>query len=166
MTENRKKCKLVKTDGITAKKPHVYKKALEKRAAFGMLIENGVDKLKAAEVLGYKEKTAYSLQKKIENKGKIDLTGQIYVIPAVRNLRKLIRGKTFGDLKGVKDSTVLSAIEVVLDRSHPKKAEVEAPSMIFTQVNLLAYRTPGSLKFERAGEDLVPMIPPVEVDER
>lgn len=73
----------------------------------------------------------------------IDLASEMLVRPAVLNLRKLIRGERFGDLKAVKDSTVLSAIQTVLDRSHPKKMDAEPPVRSFTQVNMTVYMTPG-----------------------
>jgi hypothetical protein len=55
---------------------------------------------------------------------------------SVRNLEKLVDAQPFGTLERVKDSTVLSAIEVVLDRSHPKIQAVAPPWRTFINVDL------------------------------
>jgi len=73
----------------------------------------------------------------------VDLASEMFLRPAALNLRKLLRGERFGDLKTVKDSTVLAAINTILDRSHPKKAETEPVPRSFTQVNMTVYVTPG-----------------------
>jgi len=73
----------------------------------------------------------------------VDIASEMFVRPAFLNLRKLLRGERFGDLKTVKDSTVLAAINTVLDRSHPKKSDAEPPVKSFTQVNMNVYITPG-----------------------
>jgi hypothetical protein len=50
---------------------------------------------------------------------------------------KLMRGVTFGEIKEIKDSTVLRAAETVLDRSHPKRSESDSgPSLSFVTINL------------------------------
>ena len=119
------------------RKPLFYPRVDLRHAAYKTLVENGVDKTIAAEVLGYKGKSCYEIEKRLEKKGKrIEVTSQKMVRKSVRNLEKLVDAKPFGTLESVKDSTVLAAILAVLDRSHPKKEEDRNPTYTFTSVNL------------------------------
>src|SRR3990170_2114300 len=65
--------------------------------------------------------------------------------------KTLVDAKPFGTLENVKDSTVLAAIQVVLDRSHPKKQENSPSNFAYISVDLSAYRE----------EDSVPDAPPI-----
>ena len=119
------------------RKPLFYPRVDLRHAAYKTLVENGVEKTTACQVLGYKSKSCYEIEKRLEKKGKrIELTSQKMVRKSVRNLEKLVDAKPFGTLESVKDSTVLAAILAVLDRSHPKKEEDRNPTYSFTSVNL------------------------------
>lgn len=123
---------------------HVYPKAAEKREAFALLMENGVEMRKAAEVIGYSPKTAYHLKKKLNT---WDRRKDRLLSKSVTTLEKFVEGKPIGGEKVVdpetgetkiinqvipKCSTVMRATEAVLDRQVPKinlNANVNIPFM-------------------------------------
>jgi len=114
-----------------------YARVDERHAAYKVLVESGIDKRQVALILGYKSKSAYEIEKRLEKKGKrIEITTQKMIRKSVRNLEKLVDAQPFGTLESVKDSTVLSAIQVVLDRSHPKSQDVRPASVSFIEVNI------------------------------
>ena len=120
-----------------AKIPRIYPKIDEKHAAFAILVNNGVDKVVAAEALGYKGKTAYALQKRIEKKGeKLDVACEKLVRLSHRVIRNCLQGKPWGKIETIKDSTALAAAQVVIDRHQPKNQESTPPPRTFTVVNL------------------------------
>lgn len=141
-----------------------YPRVDKRHAAYKILVENGIDKKEAALILGYKPKSAYEIEKRLEKKGvRIELTTQKMVRKSVRNLEKLVDAKPFGAIETVKDSTVLAAIQVVLDRSHPKKAENSNPTYSFTTVNLECVGSDYKPPLELAGEEPVPITQYVEI---
>ena len=115
-----------------------YPRVDERHAAYKILVENGIDKRQAALILGYKPKSAYEIEKRLEKKGKrIEVTTDRMVRKAVKGLKNCIDGKPWGDIKEIKDSTALAAINTVLDRSHPKQSDSdERPSLSFVTINL------------------------------
>ena len=119
-----------------AKTPRVYPKIDEKHAAFAILVSNGVDKVVAAETLGYKGKTAYALQKRIEKKVGLDVTNERLVRLSHRVIRNCLQGKPWGKIEVIKDSTALAAAVIVVDRHQPKNQEISPPPHSFTVVNL------------------------------
>jgi hypothetical protein len=120
-----------------AKTPRVYRKIEEKHAAFAILVNNGVDKVIAAEALGYQGKTAYALQKRIEKKGvRLDVACEKLVRLSHRVIRNCLQGKPWGKIETIKDSTALAAAQVVIDRHQPKNQETSPPPRTFTVVNL------------------------------
>jgi hypothetical protein len=156
-------------DEMTDKKPRVYPKIDEKHAAFAILVGNGVDKVVAAEALGYKGKTAYALQKRIEKKVGLDVTNERLVRLSHRVIRNCLQGKPWGKIEVIKDSTALAAAVIVVDRHQPKNQEISPPPRSYTVVNLdeckpghpsycgnLALPGHGSL-VEPAGGDPVPI---------
>ena len=129
----------VADDGRNAAEDAVraYPRVDKRHAAYKILVDSGIDKKEAALILGYKAKSAYEIEKRLEKKGKrIEVTTQKMVRKSVRNLEKLVDAQPFGTLESVKDSTVLAAIQTILDRSHPKHQENSPPSYNFTVVNL------------------------------
>lgn len=122
------------------KKPRVYPKIDEKHAVFAMLVNSGVDKVKAAEVLGYKPNKAYDLARRVEKKGhKLDVANEAMVRLSHRAIKNCLRGKPWGHIEVIKDSTALAAAQVVVDRHQPKQAE--SPSTFsFVKVDISAYR--------------------------
>jgi hypothetical protein len=131
-----------KMNETTIKKPRVYPKIDEKHAAFAILVNNGVDKVVAAEALGYKGKTAYALQKRIEKKGeRLDVANERLVRLSHRVIRNCLQGKPWGKIETIKDSTALAAAQVVVDRHQPKKQENSRPPFTFAKVDISQYLT-------------------------
>ena len=137
------------------RKSLIYPRVDLRHAAYKTLVENGVDKTIAAEALGYKGKSCYEIEKRLEKKGKrIEVTSQKLVRKSVRNLEKLVDAQPFGTLENVKDSTVLAAIQVILDRSHPKKSEDRSSTPSLTFVNI------DEAKLDYSGHKIVIENPP------
>ena len=149
-----------------------YPRVDARHACYKILVENGIDKRQAALILGYKPKSAYEIEKRLEKKGqRIEVTTQKMVRKSVRNLEKLVDAQPFGTLESVKDSVVLAAIQTILDRSHPKRQENSPPVYTFTAVNLdfckpdhPSYngdliRPDNDSPVEPAGGDVVPISP-------
>ena len=113
---------------MTDKKPRVYPKIDEKHAAFAVLVKGGVDKVKAAEVLGYKPNKAYDLARRVEKKGhKLDVASESMVRLAHRAVKNCLKGQPWGKIEVIKDSTALAAAQVVVDRHQPKNQEISPP---------------------------------------
>ncbi len=145
-----------------AKEPiRTYPRVDSRHACYKILVEGGIDKRQAALLLGYKPKSAYEIEKRLEKKGKrIEVTTQKMVRKSVRNLEKLVDAKPFGTLEAVKDSTVLAAIQVVLDRSHPKKTENCNSTYSFTAINLDIFKP------DLPGQTITIENPPIAESER
>ena len=128
-------------DGNTIKKPRLYRKSMEKLAAFEVLVQGGIEKTKAAEALGYKGKTAYVLQERIEKQGKkLDVVSQSMVRLAHRAVKNCLKGQPWGKIEVIKDSTALAAAQVIVDRHQPKKQENSPASISYISISLDAYR--------------------------
>jgi hypothetical protein len=102
-------------------KPRKYKvkppKLTERQLAYALLTQNGMAPRDAEKALGYAHKSAYNFTKAI---AKYDLTDSKMVSVAHKTIKKLMQGKTFGEIKEVKDSTALAAAKEVYDRESPK----------------------------------------------
>jgi len=128
-------------------------KITEKYNAFQLLRDQGIAPSKAAEMLGYSPRTGETIEKRIvalqREKAASGasvgfLTGK-RITAASRVVDKFMAGKTFGDIKEIKDSTVLRAAECVLDRSHPKRSDSDTgPSLSFVTINLGSMALPGA----------------------
>jgi len=122
---------------MTEKKTRVYPKIDEKHAAFAVLVKGGVDKVVAAEVLGYRPNKAYDLARRVEKKGhKLDVASESMVRLAHRAVKNCLKGQPWGKIEVIKDSTALAAAQVVVDRHQPKNQEISPPPHSFTVVNL------------------------------
>ena len=122
-------------DGNTMKKPRIYSKSMEKLVAFEVLVKGGIEKTKAAEVLGYKSKTAYALQERIEKDGKrLDVASQGMVRLAHRAIKNLLKGQPWGEIETINASAALAAALVVVDRHQPKHQENIPPPLSFTKI--------------------------------
>ena len=156
----------VKYSEILAEKPiRTYPRVDKRHAAYKILVDGGIDKKEAALILGYKPKSAYEIEKRLEKKGvRIELTTQKMVRKSVRNLEKLVDAKPFGTIENVKDSTVLAAIQVVLDRFHPKHQENSNPTYSFTTVNIEAIRADYRPVVGLASEDHASIPPDVTIE--
>jgi hypothetical protein len=138
-----------------AKNPRVYPKIDEKHAAFAILVSNGVDKVVAAEALGYKGKTAYALQKRIEKKGGLDVASEKMVRLSHRVIRNCMQGKPWGKIEVIRDSTALAAAQIIVDRHQPKNQEPIPGDISFTKINLDLCRPDYKSPLELVGEDPV-----------
>lgn len=92
-------------------------KATNKQIAYGLLRKNGLSVKNAAESVGYNPKYAYTIDKKV---GKYDLTDSKLVSQAHKVVKNIMKGKTWGSIETIKDSTALAAAESILDRHQPK----------------------------------------------
>ncbi len=117
----------------------------EKYNIFKMLRAEGYSTTKSAEAIGYAPSYGEVIDGKIKEfeARKADSGTSVGFLTEKRINRaagvvdKLMRGVTFGEIKEIKDSTVLRAAETVLDRSHPKRSESESgPSVSFVTINL------------------------------
>lgn len=106
---------------------------------------------KAAATLGYAESTGRYIEGKLaefaRKKAVSGASGSFLTLKRIERaagvVDKLMRAKVFGDIKEIKDSTVLRAAECVLDRSDPKRSESSSgPSISFVTVNLGQYGPP------------------------
>jgi hypothetical protein len=109
----------------------------EKHLAYSILIANGVQKEKAATMLGYSAKTVRSIDRALVKKGlKLVLLSEQRIKKAHRVIDKCLAGKPFGGVEVIKDSTALRAAEAILDRSDPKNQVVAPPPRAFVNVDL------------------------------
>lgn len=111
-----------------------------KQQAQAMLMREGVKTKELAAILGYSEGTVHVYASKLR---KLDLTDPKIVSSAHKSLKKLVAGKTFGDIKEIKDITALRAIEMIVDRDQPKVTVNQNLNINTTiaPVDLSAYRT-------------------------
>jgi hypothetical protein len=92
----------------------------------------------AAEQVGWTAQYGYQIDKRLRGDNKPSITDSKFVNAAHKSLGKLIKGKAFGDIKEIKDSTTLQAINTVLDRTEPIRKGTESPlsGCNFTQINI------------------------------
>lgn len=142
-----------------------YRNTDSKYLAYQLLREHGMTAEKAAQMLGYKPKTGYHIERKIRERGqKLTLLSESRIRKAHRVVDKLMSGKTFGEIEVVRASDSLRAAEIVLDRSDPKAQDVKSPIYTFTQINVNLARPghPDCISLPDAppiDRDLVPITP-------
>jgi len=126
----------------------------EKHLAYSILIANGVQKEKAATMLGYSAKTVRSIDRALVKKSlKLVLLSEQRIQKAHRVIDKCLAGKPFGGVEVIKDSTALRAAEAILDRSNPKAQTPPAPTYQFTKVDLNQFRYDYKPPVDAAGEE-------------
>ena len=91
-------------------------KLSEKQTGYILLRKQGMSIADAAKATGYNQTYAYRLEKKVNS---YDLTDDFWLSEATKALKKIITGKTFGDIKEIKASTSLEAAKMVFDRHQP-----------------------------------------------
>ncbi len=105
---------------ITKQKPLKVEKNIndlpDKHKAFLLLKENGEKPKTIAKTLGYHPDYAYHLGKALS---KYNLKDKTMVLSASQAIKKFLKGKTFGEIEEIKDSTVLGAVKMVYDRIEP-----------------------------------------------
>ncbi len=101
-------------------KPYKPKKNMvnlsDKHKAFLLLKENGEKTETIANTLNYHPKYAYQLGKNLE---KYSLKDKKMVVSASKAIKNILKGKTFGSIEEIKDSTALGAAKMVYDRIEP-----------------------------------------------
>jgi hypothetical protein len=141
------------------RKKRISRTAEPRYHAMKLLLDQGVGVIKAAEMLGYSPRYAYNLAKKAKDLNQNEsLVSDTRVRRAHGVVDKLMRGKAWGDIKDVKDSTALRAAETVIDRHEPKAQEQHAPSISFTNINLNMAREDGQNPPIKEIEDTPPVI--------
>lgn len=113
----------------------------EKQTAYKILRDEGQPVKDAAKALGYTKGHAYDLERKFR---KYSIIGNEKLLrQASKSLNHLIKGEAFGDLKDVKCSTVMSAINQVYDRYEPivKQTFNVNAELSIAPVDLSVYRT-------------------------
>jgi hypothetical protein len=116
----------------------------EKYNAFQLLRSEGFSTTKAAEAIGYSPSYGEVIDgnikkfeaRKAESGSPIDFLTDKRIKRASVVVDTLMRGKAFGDIREVKDSTALRAAETVLDRQYPKQSQGVAPALSFVTINL------------------------------
>jgi hypothetical protein len=103
-------------------------KLSEKQTGYILLRKQGMSVADAAKATGYRLGYAYQLEKKLIN---YDLTDEYWLSEATKALKNILKGKTFGEIDKIKDSTIMEAIKMVFDRyqpvvKHNKNLNIEA----------------------------------------
>jgi predicted urease superfamily metal-dependent hydrolase len=102
---------------IVEPKPRKQYRTKEQHIAYAIMRQEGMSPGKAAKAVGLHPATGYRLEEKRDiyeaSKGRL-------LKDSVKSLAKLVKGEPVGTVDRVKDSTVLAACQVVLDREKPK----------------------------------------------
>ncbi len=88
----------------------------EKQTAYLLLRKQGMPVQSAAKATGYNPNYAYQLEKKIKS---YDLTDEFWLSEATKALKNILKGKTFGEIEKIKDSTALGAAQMIYDSHQP-----------------------------------------------
>ena len=89
----------------------------ERQQAYQILREQGMNPRSASISVGYDSNYGYQLEHKLK---KFRIKGNEKLLrKASRALNKLVVGERFGDIKEIKDSTVLAAAKEIYDRHEP-----------------------------------------------
>ncbi len=91
-------------------------KLSEKQTGYILLRKQGMSTADAAKAMGYNTRYAYQLEKKLTS---YDLTSEFWLSSATKALKNILKGKTFGEIDKIKDSTIMEAIKMVFDRYQP-----------------------------------------------
>lgn len=100
----------------------------EKQQAYALLRESGLPIQAAGKALQVSKQGAYNMESKVKNLIKDDSK---LVSLARKNLKKLAQGQKYGEIETIKDSTSLSAINAIIDRSDPVIKHVKTESVSF-----------------------------------
>jgi hypothetical protein len=110
-----------------------------KQAAYVLLRENGLSTEKAAKALDYQKSSAYQLNTKLNKYG---LTNKKMVKSASQVVKNVLAGQPWGSVDKIKDSTALTAAQMVFDRVEPavKQSMNMNVNMDISPVDLSKYR--------------------------
>jgi hypothetical protein len=127
------------TDNITITEQPVYEKKTWKNGSEKAMIAEALlnarpheSPAKIAEMSGLKTRQVHNIKKNL-----IAGNQQLHNT-AVKSIKKLCQGRTFGEITEVKASDARAAAEVILSRTEPVKliSEGANQSITFTQVNI------------------------------
>jgi hypothetical protein len=140
-----------------------FEKLTNKQLIYTALTNSGMNQAEACKLIGTDQRNAPAMEKRIKaNTGldvkkmrKYDLTSSFFVNPALKSLKKLIKGEKVGTIKEVKDSTVLSAVKMVVDRHQPsvKEAVITHNSILTPQIIEPDYKDVTPKKHEKELKD-------------
>ena len=105
---------------IAKNSPEIAKngaKLNDKDIAYGLLRENGLNNTQASAGIGITTSRGSQIAKKLDKK--YDLTEKNFLNSAQKAIKNILKGKTFGEVTAIKDSTVLAAANMVYDRVQP-----------------------------------------------
>ena len=89
----------------------------EKQQAYKILREQGIKPSIAAKSVGYDPSYGCTLDKRLK---KFNIKGNAKLLKSANSaLKHLVNGERFGDIKEIKDSTVLAAAKEIYDRHEP-----------------------------------------------
>lgn len=110
-----------------------------KQDHFWRLRQEGLNIKEASKIAGLKGTYGYEVDKKLKEKY---LTHPGTRKLASSALQNILKGKTFGDVKVIKDSTVMQAAKEVYDRVDPKKViqATETETKITVKIDLSQYQ--------------------------
>lgn len=111
------------------KTPENLKDMSETAQAYTLLRKEDLSNREACKSLKIKESYGYQIHHQTKNLIKDDTK---LISLARRNLKKLAQGKKYGEIKQVKDSTSLAAVNAILDRADPIIKHVETKSISFS----------------------------------
>lgn len=144
MTLEEKQSALKKIVKVKTKKKKAAIKALQpkpvknindfpiKHQALQILTDNGMDTKTAGKALSYKGESVYDAKSKLN---KYLITGSDKLLKSAHQALKLmIKGETFGEIKEIKDSTVLQASKMIYDRVDPVIQQVETRNITIKAV--------------------------------
>ena len=92
-------------------------KVTERQLAYRILREQGLTIKDAAKSIGYHPKYAYRIDNHVV---KSSLVNNKMVSIAHKAIKNCMKGKPWGEISEIKDSTALAAAKEVMDRSEPK----------------------------------------------
>ena len=92
-------------------------KLTQRDIAYSLLRKEGMNNLEATKALGVVPSRGTQIAHKLNKK--YNLKEENYLKPAARAIKNILKGKTFGEVKQIKDSTVLAAASMVYDRIDP-----------------------------------------------
>jgi len=94
----------------------------DKQLAYALLRQQGAKPREAEKALGYKYNSGNHIEKKLK---KLGIASPKRLKRAESSLDKLLRGKAFGDIDKINASTVMAAVNAVIDRADPKVTRTE-----------------------------------------
>jgi len=127
-------------DNIPSKTSNNTPKLSQRDIAYSLLRQNGLNNTDACKGLKITDARGTQIASKL--KKKFDLTEETFLRPAHKAIKNILKGKSFGEVDKIKDSTVLAAASMVYDRVQPVvKHNVNVNANVnFVEVNLSEFK--------------------------